>query len=550
MSKMNGWLKNGKIYSLANKIKEKGKQVIATFLVFVTVLAAPLVMAGCNNNPPDNTDTGIVDTSTTDTQKPGDTETPGTETPGNTDTPGTENPGNTDQPGTENPGTDNPGTETPGTDNPGTENPGTETPGTENPGTENPGTENPGTDTPGTDNPGQTPDEPVTPPVEDDITLEEFLADNGGTTASNFAADLIDDMTNYADMKAVSYSYVADEGKITSINVAYVVDGQGTERQLKQAEINIVGGVEMQDIIDGTAGQLTTTTETTGTLLTFDAKEEANKGSNSTIQAQIDEAIDNALGDDAQDIKTYQTESFSATVADWAEANKEQINQFMNSNYLTTFAKKAVSLGFNADKIQKVEWIFGGEENINSIKLMFTYKTSDTNESIRVVSYNFDQPINGEDFLKTVPSITASELKSDYSFAYNPTIQGTRDDLVNALFKAVGVNEISGTRYLKDNGILSTNYGHIHTYTIVEVSGDEVKEYSIEILTSTGNLEDSQAIEKLANSANYKVYDSKVIDISGASVEYVAQAAKTLSAKTGTTKRMIITTSDGKQFMV
>ena len=31
MRKLNGWLKNGKIYSLANKIKEKGKQVIANF---------------------------------------------------------------------------------------------------------------------------------------------------------------------------------------------------------------------------------------------------------------------------------------------------------------------------------------------------------------------------------------------------------------------------------------------------------------------------------------------------------------------------------------
>lgn len=529
MSKLNGWLKNGKIYSLANKIKEKGKQVIATLLVFVTVLAAPLVMAGCNNNPPDNTDTGIVDTSTTDTQKPGDTD---TENPGNTETPGTETPGNTDTPGTENPGN--------------TDQPGTETPGTETPGTENPGTDNPGTDTPGTDNPGQTPDQPVTPPVEDDITLEEFLADNGGTTASNFAADLIDDMTNYADMKAVSYSYVADEGKITSINVAYVVDGQGTERQLKQAEINIVGGVEMQDIIDGTAGQLTTTAETTKTLLTFDAKEEANKGSNSTIQAQIDEAIDNALGDDAQDIKTYQTESFSATVADWAEANKEQINTILSNKCLDKIVNDCYFGMYTKDQIQNARWVLEGETEATGAKLVCEVNYG-TGAQVQVIDINFSTPVK-LDKIDNLSNVQIASVSVDYNFGYNHAAQ-SRAELTDALFKAAGVNEIGGKRYFKDNGQTAaiSGLGMANSFTIVEVGQDEILQYNVCVNVASS---DSAYISKLANSSEFKITDSKVVDITGASVEYVAQAAKTLSAKTGTTKRKIITTADGKQFML
>ncbi len=276
-----------------------------------------------------------------------------------------------------------------------------------------------------------------------------------------------------------------------------------------------------------------TNSESSETITESEQESEINSEteSESTTESETESEIESESSTETESETESESESESesenqnpTTVAEWVEANSNEINAFMNTNYLTTFAKKAVSLGFNADKIQKVEWIFGGEENINSIKLMFTYKPRDTTESIRVVSYNFDEPINGEDFLKTAHSITASELKSDYSFAYNPTIQGTRDDLVNALFNAVGVNEVGGPRYFKDNGQTAgiNGLGMANSFTVVEVGENQIREYKIYVNVAS---DDAGYIQKLLNPSEYVVstLEEKVVDITGASVEYVAQ---------------------------
>lgn len=441
---------------------------------------------------------------------------------GDANTPANTGDSNTNSPtDTENPENDNTGTQQPPVDTNEPVNP----PSTNEPETP-PTTDEPETP-PTTDEPDVDPDEPtvdpVVPPVEENMTMQEFLAHNDGKTAKDFALDVIDDMSKYDAMKGIYYSLVGDEGKITKVNVAFIVDGEGTQRKLMQAEINIVGGVGMQDIVDGNVDDFIAAIETTGTLLTFDAKEEAYKGSNSTIQSQINTAVENALGEDAETVQEYQMEEFSATVADWAEANAEQIKTHMNSNYLTAFGKKAMGVRFDANKVADIQWIFEGENKIENVKMILTYNSTSSVSYKSVVSANLTTPIEMEDILKSSTAINTSNLTEEYQFDYNPTIQGTRDDLVNALFKAVGVDGINGIRYLKDLGPTAaiSGLGMANGFTVVEVGGDEIKEYTVYVNTAN---DDPGYINKLKNSAEFKITDSKIVDITGASVEYVAQA--------------------------
>lgn len=413
-------------------------------------------------------------------------------------------------------------TENPENDNTGTQQPPVDTNEPVNP----PSTNEPETP-PTTDEPDVDPDEPtvdpVVPPVEENMTMQEFLAHNDGKTAKDFALDVIDDMSKYDAMKGIYYSLVGDEGKITKVNVAFIVDGEGTQRKLMQAEINIVGGVGMQDIVDGNVDDFIAAIETTGTLLTFDAKEEANKGSNSTIQTQIEETIDKAIGEDAETVQEYQMEEFSATVADWAVANAEQIKTHMNSNYLAAFGKKAMGVRFDSNKVADIQWIFEGENKIENVKMILTYNSTSSVSYKSVVSANLTTPIEMEDILKSSTAINTSNLTEEYQFDYNSTIQGTRDDLVNALFKAVGVNETNGIRYFRDLGqsAMIDGLGMAHGFTVVEIGGDEIKEYTVYVNMAN---DDAGYINKLKNSAEFKITDSKMVDIIGASVEYVAQA--------------------------
>ena len=251
--------------------------------------------------------------------------------------------------------------------------------------------------------------------------------------------------------------------------------------------------------------------------------------SESTTESETESEIESESSTETESEIESESESESesetqnpTTVAEWVEANSDEINTFMNANYLTTFAKKAVLIGLNESKIQNAEWIFSGDENVDSIKLKFTYKSSDTSEAVYVVSYNLAETIKGEDLLKSSLSISSSNLTKDYQFNYNPTIQGTRDELVNALFKAVGVNEVGGPRYFKDLGATAmvSGLGMANGFTVVEVGEEAVKEFTIYVNETSS---DSAYISKLENPAEFKITDSKEVDISGTSVEYVAQ---------------------------
>ena len=246
--------------------------------------------------------------------------------------------------------------------------------------------------------------------------------------------------------------------------------------------------------------------------------------SESTTESETESEIESESSTETESETESESDSESqnpTTVAEWVEANSNEINTFMNANYLTAFGKKAMSLAFKQSAIAEGQWIFEGEEKIEAIKLVFKYNKSSESEYIYVVTYKLNEPIEMSTFLNSPITIDSSKMES-YVFNYNPTIQGTRDDLVNALFKAVGVNEVGGPRYFKDHGQGAgiSGLGMANGFTFVEVGENEVKEYTIYVNVAS---DDTGYVNKLNNPSEYKIFSSKTIDISGASVEYVAQ---------------------------
>ena len=251
--------------------------------------------------------------------------------------------------------------------------------------------------------------------------------------------------------------------------------------------------------------------------------------SESTTESETESEIESESSTETESETESESESESesenqnpTTVAEWVEANSNEINAFMNTNYLTTFAKKGTLIGFDTSKVQASHWIFEGENAVTGVKLYYEYKTADTNQIIYIISCDLSSDVAINDVLTSGLPVESSTLAKEYSFSFNPTIQGTRDDLVNALFKAAGVNTVGGERYLKplSQTAMIDGLGMAYGFTIVEVGESGIKEYTIYINVASS---DSAYISKLENPAEFKITDSKEVDISGASVEYVAQ---------------------------
>jgi len=154
----------------------------------------------------------------------------------------------------------------------------------------------------------QKPDEGIT---EEKTTLEELLSEYS-EIANNFASSNIDKISYIDNALSTSFSYkINEDGQITSVVVANVVKTGETTRELKIATIDFSNPIEIQDLIDGNAEETMVVIDSQS-VLSFDAKEEY-KNEDSIIQTQIDEIIENQLGETKIEIDDYESETFIPT---------------------------------------------------------------------------------------------------------------------------------------------------------------------------------------------------------------------------------------------
>ena len=490
------------------RFKEGAKRVFATVMTIVMVFAASVGLIACNGGEEDtstDTESSIVDTNT-DTQKPPvDTETD-SNLPGNSNT------------------------ETDSSTNTETNTDSSQTP----------------------DNP-ELPDDPVTPdvPVEpENTTFEEFMAEHG-SMANQFALDQIEQISYNEKALSTSYTFVANENNIEKIIVAQVVAGEGDTRELKIAEISFANGVDFDDIIAGEGNFIPVITSETA--LTFDAKEEFLKGDSSTIEDQIAEEINEALGDNAIQHEEYKPETFTPeTVEDLAQMYPEEVNKTLTDRFLVAALKTGRGSSLDAALVHNAKWIMKGGKEVTDVDFVFHYGDSDS-QAYYVINLTFASPLEIEAILNNDDSLNdvSSTRTQKYSFGYNVSIQGTRDELMNAIFKANGMSETcpeGAVRLIKDNGAhLDTEMGQVQDFIVVEIYNGQINQFGIRIKRETSDI---AYINNLKSASKYSKLEleRKEINISGEEVEYIAPAAATtLSVKAINPKTRKITLSNGME---
>lgn len=367
-----------------------------------------------------------------------------------------------------------------------------------------------------------TPDVPVEP---ENTTFEEFMAEHI-TIANQFALDQIEQISYSDKALSTSYSFVANENNLEKIIVAQVVAGEGETRELKIAEISFAGGADFDDIISG-EGELVPVI-TSETALTFDAKEEFLKGDSSTIEDQIAEEINEALGDNAIQHEEYKPEAFTPeTVEDLAQMYPEEVNKTLTDRFLVAALKTGRGSSLDATLVNNAKWIMEGDKEVTDLDFVFHYGEGD-GQTLYVINLALSRALTIEEILSNsseISNITTTKT-TPYNYFYYISIQGTRDELMNAIFKANGMSETcpeGAVRLFKDDGYRLDDIGETNQFVVCEISQKEIKEFKIRIKESAN---DAAYISKLTNSSNFAIYEEKEIEISGEEVEYVTIAVE------------------------
>ncbi|MBQ7761851.1 MAG: hypothetical protein IJ400_07330 [Clostridia bacterium] len=364
-----------------------------------------------------------------------------------------------------------------------------------------------------------------TPPVEENTTIEELLAEHL-EDANHFASQQIEKISYIKDAISTSYAYIGEEDTIEQILVANVVKTGDTERELKVATIEFLTSVDIDDILDGNIEVVQITIESES-IMTFDAKEEYKK-TDSSIETEISNAIKENLGDSAVEISPYQAEDFAPkTVADLVADYPEKVNEVLNATCFDTIIKECVAVNYDKNNIEEAKWILEGDDKITGAGLFLKYKIDDDESSYRYGTIDFANNISLEDFLKA-ENIKISTAQVDYFFSYFTDVQNTRNDLVNAIFEANGMSKEcpeGAVRLFVDEGyfIDSTELGGIgetNKFKVAEITKTGIKQFRILIKYSTS---DQEYINNLHNSSNYRVseYENKEIEFGGYMVDCV-----------------------------
>lgn len=231
---------------------------------------------------------------------------------------------------------------------------------------------------------------------------------------------------------------------------------------------------------------------------------------------------------------SYQPEEFAPENVQ--EAVKEFQSDLLNAiedTFLTTAGKKSFGNSFNASKLTDYYWDIGTGDTISEIKFVASYAKYDDATTYAISTITLKTPINVKDLTKDNVSTVVAKAQvntttKDYSFTYNPQVQGTRDELVNAIFEANNMDKECPTganRYFVDNGdTLDSQLAEVREFKVIELSEDRVNEFSIRIKTSTT---DEDFITKLSNSDNYRIYDEISYTITG---EKLSKSSNTLIA--------------------
>lgn len=339
----------------------------------------------------------------------------------------------------------------------------------------------------------------------DPIDLNKIV--DGSVTNSETAGDV---------KREVAFEFNAKETYVDEdiANALFKVIGSNSEKKYyKEVECETAGMREFQ-IADETANAINVYTVT----IYGNTDKEIIENSQSPVNYFISQTATYPLGDKKSvtfptqnyEIEEFAPENIEEAVKDFSQ----EITSALDTYYKEILAKKCIGRTYDSQYLQDVVWNIGEGETLDKIQMLFNYGKSETSKTFAIGTLTFNTPINASDLTKeNINSILENaEYKTEqsYIYSYNPQIQGTRDDLVNAIFEAYGMTKEcpdNAVRYFIDHGdTLDGEVGEARRFTVVEISNNKVIEFTIRIKSATSDLE---YIEKLNNTQNFRITGEK-----------------------------------------
>ena len=237
------------------------------------------------------------------------------------------------------------------------------------------------------------------------------------------------------------------------------------------------------------------------------------------------------LGDkESKTISTqkYQIEEFAPENVDELvnDYNDELMDAF-NTYFLEKAGKKTIGNSFDANKMTYSSWDVGQGEEISEIKFITEYAKYEDTYLFCVGKIELQAPI-------AVSSLTKNKINSiieesaenarysrDYYFSYNPAIQGTRTELVNAIFEAYGMGndcpEGAIRKFNWEGSFIDDDLGETQKFTLIQIAENETK--NIKVIVKSNRNDDERLIENLKNPENMKVLEEDSCTHSGKKVK-------------------------------
>ena len=225
------------------------------------------------------------------------------------------------------------------------------------------------------------------------------------------------------------------------------------------------------------------------------------------------------------EIEKFAPQNVNELVADYSD----ELISALDTHFLEKAGKSCHTRSFDASKLVEYTWNLGEGESISQIKFISYYQKNENSMSFAISKIDFKTPILIKELTKkNIENIFASAsenatLVCEYYLNFNSEIQGTRDNLINAIFEAHGyTNECpeGGVRYFIDQGasVDSDLQSQVRDFKVIQIQENRVNEFTISIKTST---QDEGYIEKLKNKENYKIYDEKSCEMTGIKIKKV-----------------------------
>lgn len=220
----------------------------------------------------------------------------------------------------------------------------------------------------------------------------------------------------------------------------------------------------------------------------------------------------------------YEQEEFTPENVDEAVNDySAEITSALDKNFLEAIGKKTFGNSFDKTKLMNTTWDIGNGETISEIKFISNYAKYEDAYLYSIGKITLGNPINVKTLNKDnidevfATAVTNATYTRDYTVTYNPAIQGTRNDLINAIFEAYGMTKEcpeGAVRYYVDKGsfVDTTLKTETNRFQVIQISEEGVTEFSISIKNSSS---DSEFIENLTNSGNYRLYDEKSYTMDG-----------------------------------